>query len=66
MCEISDYMFSDVTGLTTKEMHVGLEDYKKISIKYHNCNFYAIHRSDYDTSGIDSVIFPNDGDILEI
>ena len=66
MCEISDYMFSDVTGLTTKEMHVGLEDYKKISIKYHNCKFYAIHRSDYDTSGIDSVIFPNDGDVLEL
>ncbi len=66
MCNISDYMFSDVTGVKTTEMHIGLDDYKELYAKYPNCKFYAIHRADYDTNGIDSVKFPNDGDILEI
>ena len=66
MCNISNYMFSDVTDLKTTDMHVGLEDYKRLYEKYPNCIFYAIHRADYNTSEISSVKFPNDGDILEI
>ena len=66
MCSTSDYMFSDVTGLKTTDMHMGLDDYKELYKKYPNCKFYAIHRADYDIEGIDSVKFPNDEDILEI
>lgn len=66
MCNISNYMFSDVTDLKTTDLHVGLEDYKRLYAKYPNCIFYAIHRADYNTSEISGVKFPNDGDILEI
>lgn len=66
MCSISNYMFSDVTGLKTTENHIGLEDYKELYKKYPNCKFYAIHRGDYDVNGIDTVEFPNDGEIQEI
>lgn len=66
MCEISNYIFSDVTGLKTTENHIGLEEYKELYKKYPNCNFYAIHRSDYNTNGVKKIIFPNDGEILEI
>lgn len=66
MCGKSDYMFSDVTGLKTTDMHMGLEDFKELHKEYPNCKFYAIHRADYNVEGINSVNFPNDGDILEI
>lgn len=66
MCSISNFIFSDVTGLKTTEMHIGLEDYKELYKKYTNCKFYAIHRGDYDVNGIDSVEFPNDGEIQVI
>lgn len=66
MCGLSDYMIADVTKLNTTEMHMGLEDYKKLSNQYKDCTFYAVHRMDYDISGIDTVKFPNDGDVLEI
>lgn len=66
MCGLSDYMIADVTKLNTTEMHMGLEDYKKMSNQYKDCAFYAVHRTEYDISGIDTVKFPNDGDILEI
>ena len=66
MCNISNYMFSDITGLKTTDMHIGLEDYKQLYTEYPNCIFYAIHRSDYDTSETSSVKFPYDGDILKI
>lgn len=66
MCNTSNYMLSDVTGLKTTDMHMGLEDYKELYKKYPNCKFYAIHRADYDTKGINSVKFPNDGELLEI
>lgn len=66
MCSASDYIFSDVTGLKTTNVHIGLDDYKELYKKYPNCKFYAIHRADYDTEGVNSVNFPNDGDILEI
>lgn len=66
MCSKSNYMFSDVTGLKTTDMHMGLEDYKELYKKYPNCKFYAIHRADYNVEGINNVKFPNDGDILEI
>lgn len=66
MCNKSDYMFSDVTGLKTTEVHMGLEDYKELYKQYPNCKFYAIHRSDYDTKGIENVKFPSDGDWIEI
>ncbi len=59
-------MFSDVTGLKTTDMHMGLDDYKELYKKYPNCKFYATHRADYDIEGIDSVKFPKDGEILEI
>ena len=66
MCSISNSIFSDVTGLKTTEMHIGLEDYKELYKKYPNCKFYAIHRGEYDVNGIDSVEFPKDGEILKI
>lgn len=66
MCSISNFIFSDVTGLKTTEMHIGLEDYKELYNKYPNCKFYAIHRGEYDVNGIDTVEFPNDGEIQEI
>lgn len=66
MCNTSNYMLSDVTGLKTTDMHMGLEDYKELYKKYPNCKFYAIHRADYSTKGINSVKFPDDGEILEI
>lgn len=66
MCDISDYMFSDVTGLKSTDAHMGLEDYKELYKKYPNCAFYAIHRGDYTTDEIDTVKIPNDGDTLII
>ena len=66
MCSKSNYMFSDVTGLETTDMHMGLKDYKELYKKYPNCKFYAIHRADYDVEGISNVEFPKDSDILEI
>ena len=47
-------------------MHIGLEDYKELYKKYPNCEFYAIHRADYNTKDINGVKFPNDGDTLEM
>ena len=66
MCVEADYLFSDVTGLKTTEMHVGLSDYQELYKKYPNCKFYAIHRPDYDTNGTYNVEFPNDGEVLKI
>lgn len=66
MCDKSNYIFSDVTGLKTTEVHMGLEEYKELYKQYPNCSFYAIHRADYDTKEINTVMFPNDGEILEI
>lgn len=66
MCKKSDYMISDVSGLKTSQMHMGLEDYIKLHEQYRNCKFFAVHRGDYDTSGIDTVNFPNDGENIEI
>ena len=34
--KVSDYMFADVTGLKTTEVHIGLEDYKQMHSKYPN------------------------------
>ncbi len=66
MCSISNYMFSDVTGLETTDIHIGLDDYKMLYKKYPNCKFYAIHRADYVTEGINNVTFPSDGEQIEI
>ena len=66
MCGLSDYMIADVTKLKTTEAHMGLEDYKELHNQYNDCTFFAVHRSDYDTSGIDTVEFPNDGDAIII
>ena len=66
MCIKSNYIFSDVTGLKTTDMHIGLEDYKELYKKYPNCEFYAIHRADYNTKDINGVKFPYDGDTLEM
>lgn len=45
---------------------MGLDDYKGLYKEYPNCKFYAIHRGDYNTEDISNVMFPNDGDILEM
>ncbi len=66
MCKVSDYLFSDVTMFETGNTHIGLDDYKNLYKDYPNCNFYAIHRGDYDSGNVDTVKFPNDGDILMI
>lgn len=66
ICENVNYMFSDVNGLKTDKMHMGLEDYKLIANKYKNCKFYAIHRGDYKIKYTDIINFPMDGDIIEI
>lgn len=66
MCENSDYIFSDVTGIKTTDMHMGFEEYKKLSKKYPNCKFYAVHRGDYEIDNFDGIEMPNDGDILKI
>lgn len=66
MCEISDYMFSEVAKLETTEWHIGLNDFKNMNNKYPNCKFYVIHRPDYDISGIKNIKFPVDGEVLEI
>lgn len=66
MCDISNYIFSDVNGLKSTDVHMGLENYKELCAKNLNCKFYAIHRSDYDVNDIDNIKFPNDGEILEI
>lgn len=55
MCSKSDYMLSDVTGFKTTTMHMGLEDYKELYKEYPKCEFYAIHRADYNTEGISGV-----------
>ncbi len=66
MCEMADYMFSEVAKVETTEWHIGLKDFKDIDKKYPNCKFYAIHRPDYEIRGINGVEFPEDGEILEI
>lgn len=66
MCELSDYMIADVTKFETTDEHVGLNDFKELYKKYGNCKFYAVHRGDYNSDGINTVNFPDDGDVLEI
>lgn len=66
MCSLSNYMFSDVTGLKTTEQHMGLEDYKELYKEYPDCRFYALHRADYNVEGISNVEFPNDADTINI
>ena len=60
MCNESNYMLSDVTGLKTTDMHMGLEDYKGLYKKYINCKFYAIHRADYNVEENICLEFPNE------
>ena len=66
MCEISHFMFSDVTGLQTNNSHIGFEDYKELYKKYPNCKFYAVHRGDYEINNANEVKIPNDGDSITI
>ncbi len=66
ICEDVNYMLSDVNGLKTDNMHMGLEDYYKIANEYKKCNFYAIHRGDYKIRYTDLINFPMDGDFIEI
>lgn len=66
MCEVADYMFSEVAKIETTDCHIGLNDFKNIDKKYPNCRFYGIHRGDYDISGIQNIQFPEDGEILKI
>lgn len=66
ICKNVDYLFSDVNGLETDKMHIGLEDYHLIADQYKNCSFYAVHRGDYPVDYTDIINFPMDGDIIEI
>ena len=66
MCDKSKYIFSDSTRLESSVSHIGIDAYEGLIKKYPDCKFYAIHRSDYDTSKIDDVYCPVDGEILEI
>lgn len=66
MCEQVEYIFLDVTGPKTKEMHIGLEDYLQMHTKYPKCKFYAVHRGDYEIPGTNDVVFPMDGDSIEV
>ena len=66
MCEMSDYMFSEVAKVETTHSHIGLKDFKEIYKKYPTCKFYALHREDYETTQIKHIQFPEDGEQLEI
>lgn len=67
ICQNVNYMFSEVNGLKTDAMHTGLEDYRVVANRFKNCQFYALHRSDYPTDNtIENLHFPMDGDVLEI
>ncbi|MCX8073965.1 MAG: MBL fold metallo-hydrolase [Clostridia bacterium] len=66
ICEIVDYLFSDVTGINTNEAHIGLEDYIKIAEKYNRVKCYAVHRGDYEILKDTKIYFPMDGNVLEI
>lgn len=66
ICQKTEYLLCDVNGLKTKTMHIGLTDYIKMSRKYSNVKFYAIHRGDYNVEKKENIIFPIDGEIVEI
>ncbi len=66
MCECSEITFADANRPTPMPMHMGLDELIEISEKYPNCKFYAIHRNDYEVPQDTKVLFPMDGDIIEL
>lgn len=67
MCEKADIMLVDTTIISeSNSAHMGASDLIKIAEQYTNCNFYAVHRGDYELPNTDKVNFPNDGDIISI
>lgn len=66
ICAKVDYMFADATKLKTNDSHMGLEDYEKIASQNPNCQFYALHRGDYEIPEESLIHFPMDGDEIKI
>ena len=57
---------SDVTRIDTTDAHIGINEFKEFYKKYPGVKFYAMHRADYSTEGMDGIEFPVDGDKIII
>lgn len=66
VCQNVEYVFSDVTRIDTTDAHIGINEFKEFYKKYPEVKFYAIHRTDYSTEGMDGIEFPVDGDKIII
>lgn len=66
MCECSEITFADANRQASMPMHIGLDELIEIASKYPNCKFYAIHRGDYEVPNGTEVLFPNDGDEINL
>ena len=70
MCEKADYMLVDTTTLQpvpmNKVMHISFEELKEIAEQYNACQFYAVHRGDYEVNDKGKVQMPMDGDEIAI
>lgn len=67
MCEKANYMFADATTISeSKFPHISVNDLIKTAEQYISCNFYAVHREDYEIPETEKVNFPNDGDKISI
>ena len=66
ICEKSDIIFLDATNTIPTNSHMGLDEVIEIAKKYSTKDIYAIHRSDYVHSHITDVIFPEDGEEIEL
>jgi len=67
MSEKADYMLVDAHSLETRAgRHATFKEVKDLADKYPNCQFYAIHRSDYEVKDPGKVNIPIDGDIINI
>lgn len=68
MCEQANYMFVDTTTLVSvkKDAHISLEKLEEFAEKYNKCNFYAIHRGDYEIQSNEKVNVPNDGQEINL
>ncbi|MBQ9834246.1 MAG: hypothetical protein IJO33_03540 [Bacilli bacterium] len=67
MCESANIIIVDTTRKEKSDKaHIGLVDLTNIADQYANCKFYAVHRSDYELPTDSKVIFPQDGDEVEI
>ena len=66
VCQNVEYVFSDVTRIDTTDAHIGINEFKEFYKKYPGVKFYAMHRADYSTEGMDGIEFPVDGDKIII